>query len=228
LFFRRPKGGGKMFNLSEKFINCRDAQADALESLVRAMDVRLIGHGVMENVDAKKIGDFMLPAFLIVYYLHGTVKITHAEQSLVLSPGSFYIFKPFERYDGVRQGRELLDFAYLYFDIMPISLRIRFMRSAFVSCDELFKKEWYGIVGASLEEFCRQKDLLRTGTKTLLQQAVKVVATQMLCGQLEHLDSAGLTGICKETELIDQTFAYVERHIAEPINIGTSSPKPWE
>lgn len=210
-----------MFNLSDKFINHRDSQADALESIVRAMDVRLIGHGVMEGVDVKKIGDFMLPAFLIVYYLRSSVIITHSEQSLVLSPGSFYIFKPFERYDGVRQGKEPLDFAYLYFDIMPISLRIRLMRNAFVSCDELFKKEWYGIVGASLEEFCRQNDLLGTGIKTLLQQVVKVVVTQMLCGQLEHADRTDLAVFCKETELIDQTFAYVEKHLAEPINIGS-------
>ena len=208
-----------VLNLSKKFTDDFDMQTDTLDSLIRHMEIRIIGHGIRSSGETL-IQNFLFPSFLMVYFYKGSAELNYGGKTVLLEPGSFFMYKPFEVYSGVLKSKPPFVFSYVYFDIYPYSTRIDFERNAFQAEEKLFKLPWYSGVGALLDEFFQPESAKRIGCKTLLKQAVKGVAAHILCDQLNQPRAASFFIGSKESALIDQTFAYSERHLSEPINIG--------
>ena len=209
-----------VLNLSTAFTDTGVKHDVWLTGLMQQMKIRIIGHGIKENVRVDRLDNYILPSFLLVYYYEGAVSIFHAGQTTKLCAGSFYLHNPFEVYSGLRTSDEPLKFLFVNFDIAPLSVRGLFKRNAFSSGDGLFAQEWYRRVGASFKEFCQPDPLGSPYQEVLLQQGLRGIVAYILYDCLRRGEQIHLATDNEDAILIDQAFAYTEQHLAEPIRIG--------
>lgn len=78
-------------------------------------------------------------------------------------------------------------------------------------------------MGTSLEEFYRPECENQVGSKTLLQQAIKGIATHVFYDQMNHINMTNFFIGHRETSMIDKTLMYVEQHLLESIDIDAVS-----
>ena len=207
-------------DLSSEFTNAAAIRDDLLGSLVQQMKIRIIGRGIKDGVVVYQINNYILPSFLLIYNLEGSMSISHAGQTTKLAAGSFYLHEPFEIYTAVKTSMEPVKFLFVNFDIAPLSLREIFKRNAFLSGDGLFGREWYSRMGQALQEYCLPEAIRSPGNDTLLKQAVKSIVAHILREQMRSLARTNWAHTNEESMLIDRAFTYTEQHLDEPINIG--------
>lgn len=204
-------------DLTDVFTNFIEEPHNDLDSIVSAMSVRIMGQG-RTRVDYDQVNDFMMPSFLAVYYYSGSVQITHETNHFNITPGTFFIFEPYEIYSGIRISEEPVDYIFVNFEISPFSSRNVFKQNVFAISDAMFKDPWYTEIGRSLEGFFRA-DNSRPGKKVLLEHAVKGMVMYTLFDAIKK-SSLPFTSNKKDSSLIDSAFLYVEEHLDRPINIS--------
>lgn len=212
------KGGDTVIqNLGENFKNVSGAVDTLPGELIDELNIRLLGCGTY-TTQVQSIPSFLLPTFLIVCYRGGTVELCHRGRTVRLSPGSFYIFMPYEVYGGVRVGGEPLRFSYLLFDILPYMERFRFGRTALSVPPDFFENETYRCMGRMLHALA-QDPVCKPGRAAALRQYARFAAAQIL---YDGADTGGAAEVQpgRESRLIDHTFQYVAGHLGEPIVIG--------
>lgn len=207
-------------NLSAAFTNRAAVSDDALRDFLAQIKIRILGYGIKQSVTVERVEDYILPSFLLVYYDKGAVKVSHAEQTTEITAGSFYLHEPFEVYRGVRTSKEPLEFVYINFDITPVSFQGIFKYHAFHAGDVSFQSSWYSMLGASLLDFCRRTEGTEPYPEAFLEYAMKAMAAYILHDRLEYSLLDSLVNDSRESVLIDRTFAYVEQHLAESVDIG--------
>jgi AraC-like DNA-binding protein len=203
-------------NLSEVFRDLGNAQQSPADRYIENTRIQLLGCGIRETA-VPEIQNFMLPAFLAVSYQAGSVQLRHGAQTIVLKPGSFYIFRPYDIYSGVRIGETPLRFAFLQFDMTPFMERYYFGVDALIS-DVMFQNPRVRRFGEMLEELAAE-DPARDGRSAMLQQFTKHLIAQILYDQFRQSDSLVLLKKGRESRLINHAFAYVAEHLSEPIVI---------
>lgn len=207
-----------VFNLSEKFSNSFQEENTYVDDFIENAKVRMLGCGVFD-CDAATVRNFMLPAFLVVYYKTGTVEISHGESKTTLRPGALFVFKPYEVYSGLRIGDEHISFSYMQFDITPYIQNYNLMKTAFSLDDEMFHGEQYRRVGLVLDEFLKD-GVHKSGRKAMLGQLAKWAAAQMIFDQIAAGGSPAILNSSRDGRLVNQAFQYVSENLSRPIVIG--------
>lgn len=193
-----------------------------LEQFIKNMHIQILGYGRRQTDQTlTKIEDFSLPAFLIVYYEQGDVTLVHNGQSTELTPGSLYIFKPFELFSGFRTSEQPLSYKYIYFDIAPISARSIFISYAFGHRAKGFQQLWYHTAGANLLESAYEAGQRKVpGWHFMLQYAVIGIVAYTLYQNTSRITGKELLDQNHSAAIIDQAFAYMAQHLDKPIHIG--------
>ena len=193
-----------------------------VEQFLSNLRVQVLGHGERgDNLSPDARENFMCPAFLLISYEQGSVTLEHSGKTTVLSPGSFYIFNPFELFSGRRTSKESLCYKYIYFDITPISSRSIFRKLAFTGDDTYFQQEWYHTVGADLLKHAFDSSPGHNRRENvLLQYAVRGIVAYIIYTHFKQMPTGRRLNTNKSTVLIDQSFSYTSRHLSHPINIS--------
>jgi AraC family transcriptional regulator len=205
-------------NLSGNFQNMEDEDGTLVDYFIESIHVRMLGCGVFTTA-AERIGNFLLPAFLVVFYTSGSVEIQHGSETTVLSPGSFYIFRPNDVYSGHKLTEGALCFSYLQFDIAPFMERYNFGAVAMISTDRVFREPQYVCLGELLEKLARDDPAL-PGRTAMLRQLVRLILGQILYDQAGREGGAELLKKGRDSRIINEAFRYVAEHLTEPIVIG--------
>ena len=207
-------------NLAARYTNKTDVRNDALVNFIRKMDVEIIGSGFRLHQDITRLDNFMLPNFLLIYFLKGSGRLEHGGQAIEIRPGSVYLLNPFELYDGTRTSYEAMDYMYVYFDLHPVSVRGIFQRNAFQSGDELFARPWTRHLIPPLEELRQLAPDESFRQDFLMQHTVRNLVGYILFERLQGSTNDDIFSTSRESNLVNQAFNYVERHLNEPLNIG--------
>jgi len=205
-------------NLSNDFRNIEDEADSIVDYFIESIHIRLLGCGI-HNSSTERITNFLLPAFLVVYYKKGSVEIQHGSETTVLKPGSCYIFRPNDIYSGKKIGDSPICFAFLQFDITPFMERYNFRTIAMISTDTIFQKPQYHSLGEMLEKLA-EDDPKRRGRAAMLRQLVKVILGQLLYDQAAQEDDAELLKKGRDSKIINHAFQYVGEHLSAPIVIS--------
>ncbi len=205
-------------NLSKNFENIEDEANTLVDYFIDNIHVRLFGCGI-HNTSTERVTNFLLPAFLVVYYKKGSVEIQHGSEITVLKPGSCYIFRPNDIYSGKRIGDSPVCFAYLQFDITPFMDRYNFGTVAMISTDTIFQKPQYHSLGTMLERLA-EDDPEKRGRAAMLRQLVKVILGQIIYDQASRESDAQLLKRGRDSRIINHAFQYVAEHLSAPIVIG--------
>ncbi len=208
-------------DLSNVFMEGAVVGNNLLEDFLQKVKIRIIGYGTKKALMVERIDNYIVPSFLLVYYLRGAADVTHAGQTSKLRAGSFYVHKPFEIYNGVRISEEPLEFFYVNFDMEPLSVQSTFKHYAFLCGDGVFQQEAYSKLGAGILAFCQESNAQHFFQAALLKHVIEGIVAYMVAEPLQEaaLDSS-FSGDPLENVLIDKTFEYVEKHMSEPIDIG--------
>ena len=205
-------------NISKNFQNICTTNQSYVDNCIDDIRVRLIGCGV-RNTGVDMVENFIFPAFMIVYYRQGSVRSRYKGGSVDLVPGTFYVFHPYEIYDGRRLGNDDLSFSYLQFDITPFMERYAF-GNVFIPADgNILNNERYCRYGKMLDELATS-DLEEEGKPALLRQLAKCIIAQILFDQHNQIDLSDRFPISWKSKLINDTFQYVAKHMDEPIMIS--------
>jgi len=207
-----------VLNLTDNFKTLFSEDSSALDDFIENAHVHLLGCGTFES-RVSPIRNFILPAFLAVYYKKGTVELHCNDGTTVLKPGSFFVFKPYEVYSGTLLEGDSYAFSFLQFGMTPFIQNFNLIKTAFALPEETFSSERYRRLGAALEDILSGSSL-QTGRKALLSQLAKLIAAQILCDQLGRDGSPQLLKSSREARLINYAFQYVSDHLDEPISIG--------
>lgn len=193
-----------------------------LERFLKSMHIQILGYGrSVTDSSLKRIENFSLPAFLMVYYEQGSVTLTHASQTTQLTPGSLYIFNPFELFTGIRTSDTPLVYKYIYFDIAPLSTRSIFVNYTFINHNENFQQSWYNTAGANLLENAYSAGQRNVhGWHFMLQCAVSGILAYTIYKNTAEIADTNLLDQNRSADIIDQAFTYTAQHLSEPINIG--------
>ena len=205
-------------NLSEQFRGRSEERNTLFDSFVENMRIQLIGCGVCKT-EIARLDNFLLPAFLMVSYTQGTTELSCQGRSVLLNPGSFYVFRPYELYSGVRKSGEPLVFSYLQFDITPFLDRFHFGKTAFSAADGVLPESEYRGFGQMLETLAAEEEQ-KDGRAAMLRLLAKHVAAQLLYDRIGQSSRAEWFRGNRETRLINHTFQYTAQHLSEPIAIG--------
>jgi len=204
-------------DLSGNFKNIEDDASTLVDYLIESTHIQLLGCGI-KRVVSERINNFLLPAFLFVYYQEGSVELRHGNEITVLKPGSSYLFRPDDIYSGRRIGAGPIRFAYLQFDIAPFMERYNFGTIAMTATDALFQKRQYKSLGEMLERLA-EDDPARQGRGAILRQLVKVLLGQIIYDQNIQGD-AELLKKGRDSRIINHAVQYVAEHLSSPIVIG--------
>ena len=192
-----------------------------LEQFLSGLHVHILGQGERQEENIHHLENFLLPSFLLVCYEQGSVTLQHNGQTTKLEPGSFYIFEPFELYNGKQTSKEPIAYKYIYFDILPISARSIFKKYAFSGDNSYFQEEWYHTVGKDLlKNACETTSRLNHGSEFLIQYAIRGIVAYIMFSRTFHNEGSKHLMPNKSTAILDQAFAYTEQHLKEPINIA--------
>lgn len=205
-------------NLSKAFENIEDEANTIADYFIESIHVRLLGCGIHRS-STERVSNFLLPAFMVVYYKEGSVEIRHGGETTVLKPGSCYIFRPNDIYSGRKLGDSPICFAYLQFDLAPFMERYNFGAIATISTDAAFEKPQYHSLGAMLEKLA-EDDPERRGRTAMLRQLVKVILGQIIYDRAWQEDDAELLKKGRDSRIINHAFQYAAEHLSEPIVIG--------
>jgi len=205
-------------NLSQDFRNIEDDAGSLVDYFIENINVRLLGCGIHRSSTAR-IANFQVPAFLAVYYKVGSVEIRHGNETTILKPGSFYIFRPNDVYSGRKIGDLPICFAYLQFDITPFMERYNFGTIAMISTDTFFQKQQYRPLGEMLAKLA-EDDPERPGRTAMLRQLVKVILGQIIYDQAIQEKDAELLKKGSDSRVINNAFQYVAEHLSAPVVIG--------
>mgnify|MGYP001245897901 CR=1 FL=1 len=202
-------------NVSDSFITLPNRENNAANEYIDGMSVRLLGYG-MYHMSDMEVMDFILPMFLVVYYKQGSVEVTHGNRRILLKPGSFYIFRPYEVYSGKRVGNTQPVFAFIQFDITPFMARFNF--DIAVGSISNYTDTKYNYLGALLKDLA-ESDPSRHGREATARQFIKYLTARIIYDQIENTRDKELFKIGRESRLINLAFTYVAEHMAEPIVI---------
>lgn len=213
-----------MKNLAAVFSDKNNSrtQSNDLEHFTNNLHIQILGHGRrQEPPSLDRVENFMFPAFLLVQYEQGSTTLKHNGKTMVLKPGSLYIFNSFELYTGHRNTSEPLAYKYVYFDIVPISSRSIFRKYAFGSEDSYFDQEWFKTVGSGMINDAY--DTVKNDEEhqeLLLQFALRGIISYIIYSHYQHATLPKRLHPNKSTLLIDQAFSYTSKHMNQPINIS--------
>lgn len=204
-------------NLSENFKNSLQEPHTVADAFAENACIHLLGSGVYKG-RVPTLDSFMLPAFLMVYYRGGQAEVCRGNKGTLLRPGSFYLFRPFERYSSVVDEAAVLHFSFLQFEVTPYIQNYNLMKTALSLDEDHFEEAPYKRLGALLDELL-QDDANKAGRRAKLTLLARWVAVQILSDRTDG-DGAGLLRENSESRLIDSAFAYVSAHMAEPLVIA--------
>lgn len=205
-------------DLSTNFMDVLDSDESPLDAFVQKMDIRLLGCNRLRT-EKKNVFNFMTSSFLMVSYRKGSVLITHGGQSTLLSPGSVFIFRPFEIYNGVRQSPGAIEFYYVNFDITPFTERYNITQLIIDLGDDIFNDEKYRRSHSIIEEYLLENRKMK-GRTILLKSQIKTLLTQLAFDCINQGDSFDFIVNNNDARVINRAFYYVAEHISEPINIS--------
>ena len=205
-------------NLTEQFQNLDETSDTLVDRFIDQIQIRLTGCGIYEG-HAVKINSFLFPAFFAVYYKTGTVEIQHRSETTILKPGSFYLFRPYDIYNGRRIGEAPLCFCYLQFDVTPFMERYNFGTITLASSDTIFQDARYRDFGRMLEVLAHDAPD-RGGRSALLRQLVKLIMAQLVYDSAESDSTSGILKRGRESALINNAFRYTAAHLSDPIVIN--------
>lgn len=206
-----------VLNLTDTFKNGENEPWSLADHFIENIHIRLLGCGI-EKTAAKKINDFLLPAFMLVYYKKGSAEIRHGNKTIVLKPGSLYIFRPYEIYRGKKAGDAAIAFAYLQFDITPFAERCNFEAISGVFADSVFQNARYRRFGETLEELAEIVPG-ESGRSAMLRQLTRLLLGQMVIDQSVKDRNFRLMKNERNSEKINHAFQYVAAHLDSPIII---------
>ena len=103
-------------------------------------NIQLLGYGAKSS-SIKETNHFILSDFLIVYHKKGVMDICHQNEHLILLPETFYIFRPYVIYHGIRTSSCNIEFSYLSYNISPFIEKYNFEKIALYSADHIFKQK---------------------------------------------------------------------------------------
>lgn len=205
-------------NLADTFHNLDDESNTLVDYFIESIHVRLLGCGIKSS-STERVNNFLLPAFLVVYYKKGSVEIQHGSETTILKPGSFYLFRPYDVYSGKKIGEEPICFAYLLFDIAPFMERYNFGTIAMESSDSIFQEIRYHRLGEILAGLAEDSPA-RSGRTAMLRQLVKLILGQIVYDQSRQKDDGMLLKKGRESKIINHAFQYVAEHLSAPIVIS--------
>lgn len=207
-------------NIGSLYANDDIAPDKSLENFILNLHIRVLGHGMRNVGDLSVLNDFMTPYFLLVYYVQGSTRIKHGEDTFDIKPGTMFIFKPYELYSGTRLSQEDLVYKFIYFDITPISSRSIFDRQLSFTENQFTANPWYSKIGSTLNMISQiNANNDEQGHTFLLQYSVRGIVAFIMYERMQETHNAKNLLPKKETTLVDQSFAYLSRHMSEPINI---------
>jgi len=203
--------------LSKNFSNIDPESSRSSGSFMDDIHVRATGCGIYKT-DLVNLDEFAVSGFLMVFYKQSSVKIKRRNREMILKPGSFYIFSPYDVYSGIRVGKEPLIFFYIQFDISPFLGDIKFKADQMSPDINVFSGKEYFYIGQLMEQVVtdysrREKNL------TVLNQFVRFVADHVIHDELGEKNSPNLYALTNEGRLVDHTLQYVFEHISEPNTI---------
>lgn len=205
-------------NLAESFKNIEEKPDSLVAYFSENIHIRLIGCGVFDAATSRTV-NFLFPAFFAVYYQKGSVELQHNGTSVRLTPGSFYLFRPYDVYTGKRIGEAQLCFTYLQFDIIPFVERYNFGAIAMASSDTLFKSPNYQHFGKLMTELAADPPD-KTGRTDMLKQLVKMILAQIIYDQKHDENSVLTPKKGRESEAINHAYQYTAEHLSDPIVIS--------
>lgn len=203
-------------NLAESFMSDSEEDTGRADQFIDGMSIRLIGCGNRLFTE-REVGRFLFPSFLIVYYRQGSTELRRGKHTIILKPGSFYIFQPYRIYSGRRISREPLNYAFLQFDIAPFMTRRSFSNALANAEDEISEK--YQDLGRRLESLTADQTH-RDGHEAMLRQLAKYLAAQVIYDYLEETELQEPLKDARESALINRAFQYVAAHLSDPIMIN--------
>jgi AraC-like DNA-binding protein len=203
-------------NLTEDYTTDPEGANSRTDQFIDSMSIRLIGSGI-STFAGRNVSSFLFPAFLIVYYRQGSTSLHCGDHTILLKPGSFYVFQPYRIYSGERVSREPLEFAFLQFDIAPYITRRSFCEALLNAEDEISGK--YQGLGRRLDSLAGTS-LRRDGREATLRQLAKYLTAQIIYDFLEQSDRKEVLPNAHESVLINRAFEYVAAHLSDPVMIN--------
>ena len=208
-----------MKNLSDDFRNIQSNNYTLIDDFTDEIRVNLTGCGVFETETAE-VGSFILPEFLAVYYRSGAVKLSHRDKTIQLSPGSFYIFKPYEVYSGIRTSSCRIVFSYMLFDISTFLNDFDFGFNTFFPDDGIFGRPCYQKLGQLMDAHSGSSPASRCN-KAVMKQLARLAAVQIATDQADITGSHGFLASDRDSRLIVRAFRCVSEHLSEPVSINS-------
>ncbi len=205
-------------NILANFQNLGEESGTLVDYFIECTQIRLLGCGFVET-SAARVSNFMQPYFLAVFYQKGTVEIQHENETTLLEPGSFFLFRPNEISSGRKLGSTPIGFSYLLFDITPFVARYNFGLLAPISTDAVFRRPQYRLIGELLERLAADS-ADRRGRSAMLRQLVKMLLGQLLYDQSRQNNDYALLKKGRNSKIINHAFRYTAEHLSSPIVIG--------
>lgn len=205
-------------NISEDFMGEGELADGLADYFIDSLRVRLIGCGV-RTLSSRRISNFMLPTFLAVVYKSGSAEIRHGTQTTVLGPGSFFIFRPDDRYSGKMLGNAPVCMAFLQFDIAPFMERYHFGLTTLSSTDAVFQSGRYRRFGDFLAELAEDGGA-SAGRNGMLKQLAKLFVAQIVYDEVRRRATLEPPHKGRESVVINRAYQYVADHLSDPIRIG--------
>lgn len=204
-------------NLSDYFRNTIPEKSQFVDEFIDNAHVNLLGGGLF-TASLSSVQNFLFPAFLIVHYRGGSVRISHGSQNTLLVPGSLYIFKPYEVYNGTLVGDQPVRFSYLQFSITPYIQSYNLMKTALSLDESCFAGNSYHRIGIVLDDLIDNEGMI--GRRAMLGQLAKWTAIRIIADRLNRPGDQALLRENSESRLINQSFDYVAAHLSQPVVIG--------
>lgn len=202
------------------FVNKHTNTSSLLAKISPITDIRILGYGLKKGIQACNLQDFIVPSFLFIFIRKGTFKLTTAQSVHVLNSNSVYLLQPLCSYSLSSNHHHSASYAYVYFDFLPMHIRLIFQRQVEMAGDKIYRKDWYRKFGSSVNSLCKPATFNDAGQYFLVRHAIMGLIAFILHEKDVPQTKLNYLMTKKEATLTDQAYKYVSEHLKEPLNIA--------
>jgi AraC-like DNA-binding protein len=214
-------GSAMQNDITEKVTNMEmHHTADAMAGFIDSLQINVQGQGIICRSELKVLADFLVSSFLLISILEGEIEVHHQEKCDCCTPGTMYLFVPFQSYTACSVGKDDLKFIYLNFDVYPFAQRNSIEKVLLKGNGSCLDAKQFRSMAGTLTALCRPENKIKAGSETLLRLYIDSLLIYILRDRLVYFkDINVLIPDAGSINLVNKAVIYTENHLSDRMEI---------
>lgn len=199
----------------------RRVTEDDMTSFINGFDLKITGFSKWGDSPHRKINNFIISEYEIVYIYKGKLKLTTPKSEYMCEKGSLVLLEPFTAYSAERLELKDMIFYNIFFDIYPEYKRNTLLGAILGGGESVFHKNEICSFDSLLSKLYEDSILEKAGMLACVKSSLILILIEMMRVRNNNLNiSQEIKGNKnKELYIVNEAIKFISKNIEKPIKV---------